>query len=107
MVSGANAFEISDIERMNIGAHQSAAQDVTMLSALLLPKITIRQPQVGIDLIDQNRSVLAAMPGEIALAVTVDIQPPNQASVLDRIFPHARVHGLTAPRNVTRKSNIY
>jgi hypothetical protein len=33
MVSGANAFEISDIERMNIGAHQSAAQDVTMLSA--------------------------------------------------------------------------
>jgi hypothetical protein len=31
----------------------------------------------GINLMDQNRSVLAAMPGEIALAVTVDIQPPN------------------------------
>jgi len=61
----------------------------------------------GLDLIDQNRSALAAMPGEIALAVTVDIQPPNQASVLDRILPHARVHGLTAPGNVTRKSNIY
>jgi hypothetical protein len=44
MLSGANAFEISDIERMNIGAHQPAAQDVTMLHALWLPKITIRQP---------------------------------------------------------------
>jgi hypothetical protein len=51
--------------------------------------------------------VLAAMPGEIALAVTVDIQPPNQASVLDQVFPRARAHGLTAPRNFTRKSNIY
>jgi hypothetical protein len=53
---------------------------------------------VGIDLIDQNCSVLAAMPGEIALGVTVDIQPPDQASALNRVFPHARVHGLTAPR---------
>jgi len=39
MLSGANAFEISDIERMNIGARQ----DVTMLHALWLPEITIRQ----------------------------------------------------------------
>jgi hypothetical protein len=62
---------------------------------------------VGIDLIHQNRSVLATMPDEIALAVTVDIQPPNQASVMERVFPRARVHGLSAPRNVTRKSNIY
>lgn len=51
-----------------------------MLSALWLPKNNNSQPQVGSDLIDQNRSVLAAMTGEIALAVTVDIQPPNQAS---------------------------
>jgi hypothetical protein len=45
MLSGANAFEISDIERMDIGEHQPAAQDVTMLHALWLPEITIRQPQ--------------------------------------------------------------
>jgi hypothetical protein len=62
---------------------------------------------VGFDLVDQNRSVLAAMPGEIALAVTVDIQPPNQAPALDRFLPDTRVHGLAVPRNVTRKSNIY
>ena len=60
---------------------------------------------VGIDLIDQNCSVLAAMPGEIALGVSVDVQPPDQAAALDRVFPHARVHGLTAPRNVAWKSN--
>jgi hypothetical protein len=62
---------------------------------------------VGIDLVNQNRSVLAAMPGEIALSVTVDIQPPNQAPALDRFLPDTRVHGLAVPRNVTRKSNIY
>lgn len=38
MVSGANAFEIRDIGRMNLGAHQPAAQDVIMLSALWLSK---------------------------------------------------------------------
>lgn len=73
---------------------------------ILTAQLTFPVP-VGIDLIDQNCSVLAAMPGEIALGVTVDIQPPDQASALDRIFPHARVHGLIAPRNVARKSNIY
>jgi hypothetical protein len=46
MLSGANAFEISDIEKMNIGAHQPGVQDVTMLHALWLPEITIRQGQV-------------------------------------------------------------
>ena len=45
MLSVANAFEISDIERVNIGARQPAAQDITMIHALWLPKITIRQPQ--------------------------------------------------------------
>jgi hypothetical protein len=45
MLSGANAFEISDIEKMNIGAHQPGVQDVTTLHALWLPEITIRQGQ--------------------------------------------------------------
>jgi len=62
---------------------------------------------VGIDLVDQNRSVLAAMPGEVALAVTVNIQPPNQAPALDWFLPDTRMHGLAVPRNVTRKSDIY
>jgi hypothetical protein len=35
MLSGANAFEISDIERMNIGAHQPGIYDVTMLRYML------------------------------------------------------------------------
>jgi len=46
MLSGANAFEISDIERMNIGVRQPGVYDVTMLHALWLPEITIRQGQV-------------------------------------------------------------
>ena len=47
MLSGANAFEISDNERMNIGAHQPVVWDVTMLHALWLPEIIIRQGQVA------------------------------------------------------------
>jgi hypothetical protein len=31
MLSGANAFEISDIEKMNIGAHQPGVWHVTMV----------------------------------------------------------------------------
>ena len=45
MLSGANVFEISDIERMNIGAHQPGVWHVTMLHALWLAEITIRQGQ--------------------------------------------------------------
>jgi len=47
MLTGANAFEISDIERMNIGAHQPGVWHVTMLHALWLAEITIRQGQVA------------------------------------------------------------
>jgi hypothetical protein len=46
MLSGANAFEISDIERMNIGAHQPGVWHVIMLHALWLAEITSRQGQV-------------------------------------------------------------
>jgi hypothetical protein len=46
MVSGANAFEISNIERMNIGAHQPGVWHVTMLHSLWLREITIRKGQV-------------------------------------------------------------
>ena len=48
MLSGANAFEISDIERMNIGAHQPGVWHVTMLHALWLREITIRQGQAQV-----------------------------------------------------------
>jgi|HubBroStandDraft_4_1064222.scaffolds.fasta_scaffold08199_6 hypothetical protein len=34
ILSGANASEISDFERMNIGAHQSGIYDVTMSHTL-------------------------------------------------------------------------
>ncbi len=42
MLSGANAFEISDIEKMNIAAHQPGVWHVAMLHALWLREITIR-----------------------------------------------------------------
>ena len=47
MLSGANAFEISDIERMTIGGASAAFR--TMLHALWLPETTIRQGQADAD----------------------------------------------------------
>jgi hypothetical protein len=46
MLSGANAFEISDIERLTIGAHQPGDCHVAMSHALWLHETTIRQGQV-------------------------------------------------------------
>ena len=45
MLSGANAFEISGIEKLNIGAHQPGVWHVTMVHALWLREMTIRQGQ--------------------------------------------------------------
>jgi hypothetical protein len=45
MLSGANAFEISDIERMNIGAHQPGVLARNNVTCPGLAEITIRQGQ--------------------------------------------------------------
>jgi hypothetical protein len=62
---------------------------------------------VGIDLIYQDRAVLAPMSGEIALAIALDVESPDKAAALNRIFPDARMHCLAVPRNVARKTNIH
>jgi hypothetical protein len=96
MLSGANAFEISDIEKMNIGAHQPGVQDVTTLQALWLPEITIRQGQ------------------EVAKQKKPDIFPSRlfspsafpPATCRTALRPSARVDVMSASKVKERTANI-
>src|SRR5262249_4157346 len=42
---------------------------------------------VGIDLIDEDGPVLAAVTLQISLAVAIDVQPPDLAAAADRVLP--------------------
>jgi len=61
---------------------------------------------VGVYLINENGALLPAMTGEIALAVTVNVQPPDRAPALDRALPHRRVYGFSFPGDVARETNV-
>jgi hypothetical protein len=62
---------------------------------------------IGIDLVDEDGPVLAAVSGEISLCVAVDVEPPDHAPALNRFFPDACVDRLSAPRNIARETHIY
>jgi hypothetical protein len=62
---------------------------------------------IGVDLIDEDGPVLAAMPGQVALPVALDIEPPNHPPAVDRIFPHAGVDCPALPGDILRHANIH
>jgi hypothetical protein len=47
------------------------------------------------------------MPGQVALAVSVQIQPADPTAATDRILPDRGVHGATLPLDVARKSDVH
>src|SRR6185436_4917625 len=61
---------------------------------------------VGVDLVDEHRALFAPMPGQVALSVTVDVEPPCGSGTLDRVLPHAGVHGAALPGHIARQTNI-
>jgi hypothetical protein len=62
---------------------------------------------VGIQLIHHHGALLAAVPPEIALPVTVDVQTAHDASIRDRRFPDSRVDRIPTPLYVPWKANVY
>ena len=67
---------------------------------LLLPEL------IQLDLIDENRPLLAPMPGEIALSIAIDVEAARHATALNRALPDTGVNSLASPRDVTRQANI-
>jgi hypothetical protein len=43
---------------------------------------------VRIHLVDKHSAVLSAVAGQIALCVTINVQPPNQAASVYGLLPH-------------------
>ncbi len=62
---------------------------------------------VGLDLVDEHRAVDAAVSSEVALAVAVDVQPPNNPPTVDGLLPDAGVDGASFPLDVTRQADVH
>ncbi len=62
---------------------------------------------IGVHLINKNRALLSAMTGEIALPIAVDIELAHHSPPFHWRLPDRGAHGLTIPRHVAWKANIY
>jgi hypothetical protein len=62
---------------------------------------------VGPGLVDHHRALLAAVPGEIALAVAVEVQPARHDRPVDGLLPDAGAHRLPVPRDVARQADVH
>jgi hypothetical protein len=103
--SAADAIAISDAD-LTVG--QAFHREV--LSEL--PECEIASPQfalpvvIGIHLIDKHSSVFSTVTGQIALCVTINVEPPNETPFLHWLLPHGRVDSLTAPRDLAGVTHI-
>src|SRR6185295_17558148 len=68
---------------------------------LLLP-IAIR-----FDLVDEDGALLTPVPGQVALTVSVQIQPANPTAATHGILPNPGVHCATLPLDVARTSDVH
>src|SRR5262249_54019145 len=69
-------------------------------SQLLLPV------PIGLDLVGEDRALLAAVAAEVTLPVALDVESPDAATTRDRILPDAGVHGPPAPFDVARQTDV-
>ena len=56
-----------------------------------------------LDLVDEDRALLTAVAAEIALAIAIDVEPPDLATALHRLLPDAGVHRPSTPLDVAGK----
>jgi hypothetical protein len=68
---------------------------------LLLP-IPIR-----FDLINEDGSMFTAMPGQVALPVSLQIQAADATATSHRILPSPGVYGAVFPHDVSWKPNVH
>ena len=61
---------------------------------------------VRVDLVDEHRALLAAVPAEIALAVAVDVELAHAAGSGHGILEDTREHGPALPGDVLRQADV-
>ena len=55
---------------------------------------------IGVDLIDENGAVLAAVANQVSLPIAIDIEPADRARTLNRCLPNGGVDGLPLPGDI-------
>ena len=71
------------------------------------PTKIARPVTVGSELVDHERTLLAAMGPEVRLAVTIEIQPAGENPPRHRRLPDRRPDSPALPRDVLGKSDVY
>ncbi len=69
------------------------------------PEVLLPVP-VGVDLVDEHGSLLAAVAVQVALAVPVDVQPPHHPRPVDLALPHAGMDRLAVPGHIFRQAHV-
>ena len=62
---------------------------------------------VGPGLVDQHGALLAAVAGQVALPVAVDVEAADHRRAVHRVFPHAGVDGLPLPGHVLGQADVH
>jgi hypothetical protein len=88
-------------ESLNGEVFSELAEDEIFASQKTFPVV------IGIHLINKNGALLPTMAGEIALAISNNIELAHHLSSLDRTFPDRGTHNLTVPCHVAWKTDIY
>jgi len=69
------------------------------------PELLLPVP-IGFDLVDKDGALLATVPGQITLAVSVEIQT-TYATAPPPGPPDPRVYSAAFPRNIAREADIH
>src|SRR5207244_13483623 len=62
---------------------------------------------IRFDLVNEDGALLTPVPGQVALTVSVQMQPADTATAAHRILPDPGVHSATLPLDVARKSDVH
>src|SRR3954452_1705767 len=66
-----------------------------------LPPMAVR-----LELVDEHRAMLAAVPSQIPLTIAFEIQPPDSTPAAHRTLPDPGVHQVAVPLNVSREADV-
>jgi hypothetical protein len=62
---------------------------------------------IGVNLVNQNGTVLAAVPNQVSLPIPINIKPADYPSALNWSFPDGGVDGLPLPGDILREAHVY
>src|SRR5204863_774715 len=86
------------------------ALDGEVLAELAVDEIAPAEPvlpvPIRLDLVDENGSLLAAVPAEIRLLIALDVEPLDPATALYRVLPDGGTHNSSAPLDLARQSDV-